>query len=184
MDILQNQALWTISYVSVLMGLSIYGLHRYWIIHCFLKHRKAGSQPRQTFKELPRITIQLPVFNEYHVVGRLLDSVAAIDYPGDRLDIQVLDDSTDETLALCRRKVAALQALGMDISHIHRTDRSGFKAGALENGLRTARGEFVFILDADFVPPADILHQLIHQFTDPKTGMVYWSLWWNHAKHT
>ena len=171
-DFIQHQAVWTIAYLAVLLGLSIYGLHRYWIIHCFLKHRDAGSQPRQTFKELPRITIQLPVFNEYHVVGRLLDSVAAIDYPGDRLDIQVLDDSTDETLAFCRRKVAALQALGMDISHIHRTDRSGFKAGALENGLRTARGEFVFILDADFVPPVDILHQLIHHFTDPKTGMV------------
>ncbi|MFM8981965.1 MAG: cellulose synthase family protein, partial [Spartobacteria bacterium] len=171
-DIIQSQAVWTIAYLAVLLGLSIYGLHRYSIIHFFLKHRNASSLPSRRFEELPCVTIQLPVFNEYHVVGRLLDSVAAIDYPGDRLEIQVLDDSTDETLALCREKIAALQAMGLDISHIHRTDRSGYKAGALENGLRTARGEFIFILDADFVPAPDILHKLIHHFTDAKTGMV------------
>ena len=171
-DIIQSQAVWTIAYLAVLLGLSIYGLHRYSIIYYFLKHRNATSQPSRRFEELPRVTIQLPLFNEYHVVVRLLDSVAAIDYPRDRLDIQVLDDSTDETLALCRDKVAELRAQGLDISHIHRTDRSGYKAGALENGLHTARGEFLFILDADFVPTPDILHKLIHHFTDAKTGMV------------
>lgn len=167
-----DQAVWTFAYLAVLVGLSIYGLHRYSIIHFFLKHRKTPAQPPRRFESLPRVTVQLPIFNEYPVVERLLDSVAAIDYPRELLDVQVLDDSTDETLALCRDKVAALRKTGLDITHIHRTDRTGYKAGALDNGLRTARGEFVFILDADFVPDPDILHRLVHHFTDERTGMV------------
>jgi len=171
-DIIPSQAVWTIAYITVLLGLSIYGLHRYSIIHLFLKNRHAADLPPRYFEELPVVTVQLPIFNEYHVVQRLLDAVAAVDYPRDRLEIQVLDDSTDETFALCRDKVAALKASGLDIVHIHRTNRAGYKAGALENGLHSARGEFVFILDADFVPQPDILLQLVHHFTDEKTGMV------------
>lgn len=171
-EIIINETVWTIAYLAVLLGLSVYGLHRYSMIHFFWKNRDAGGPPSQKFEELPTVTIQLPVFNEYHVVSRLLDSVAAIDYPRDRLEIQVLDDSTDETVGLCQEKVAQLRKRGLEISYIHRDDRRGFKAGALENGLRTARGEFIFILDADFVPQPDILLKLIHHFTDGKIGMV------------
>ena len=160
-----DHAIWTSAYLAVLLGLSIYGLHRYLIIHFFLKHRKSPAREPRLFETLPRVTVQLPVFNEYHVVERLLDSVAAIDYPRDLLEVQVLDDSTDETLALSRSKVEALKKTGLDIVHIHRADRTGYKAGALDNGLRTATGEFVFILDADFVPQPDILHKLVHHFT-------------------
>ncbi len=167
-----NDILWTSAYLAVLAGLSIYGLHRYAIIHFFLKNRKAGAQPAARFGKLPRVTVQLPVFNEYHVVERLLEAVAAIEYPRDLLDIQVLDDSTDATLDLCRRRVAELKSRGLDIELVHRTDRAGYKAGALENGLRFAKGEFVFILDADFVPPPDIIERLIHHFTDSRIGMV------------
>ncbi len=167
-----NDILWTSAYLAVLLGLSVYGLHRYSIIHFFLKHRKANTQPAARFEKLPRVTVQLPVFNEYHVVERLLEAVAAIDYPRELLDIQVLDDSTDATLDLCRRRVEKLKSRGLDIKLIHRTDRDGYKAGALENGLRFAKGEFVFILDADFVPSPDILHCLIHHFTDSHVGMV------------
>ena len=117
-DIIPSQAVWTIAYITVLFGLSIYGLHRYSIVHLFLKNRHATDLPARHFEELPVLTVQLPVFNEYHVVERLLDAVAAIDYPRDRLEIQVLDDSTDETFALCRDKVAALKACGLDIVHI------------------------------------------------------------------
>jgi len=171
-DIISSQAIWTIAYLTVLSGLSIYGLHRYSIIHLFLKNRHASDHPPRHFEELPVVTVQLPIFNEYHVVERLLEAVAAIDYPRDRLEIQVLDDSTDRTFGLCRAQVAALNDSGLDIVHIHRANRSGYKAGALENGLLSARGEFVFILDADFVPQPDILHKLVHHFTDKKTGMV------------
>ncbi len=171
-DIIPSQAVWTIAYLTVLVGLSVYGFHRYSIIHLFLKHRGATDLPSRQFEKLPLVTVQLPIFNEYPVVERLIDAVSAIDYPPDRLEIQVLDDSTDETFALCRDKVAALKASGLDIVHIHRANRAGFKAGALENGLHSARGEFVFILDADFVPQPDILHKLVHYFTDEKIGMV------------
>ena len=167
-----DHAIWTSAYLAVLLGLSIYGLHRYLIIHFFLKHRKSPARVPSQFETLPRVTVQLPVFNEYHVVERLLDSVAAIDYPRDLLEVQVLDDSTDETLALSRSKVEALKKTGLDIVHIHRADRTGYKAGALDNGLSTATGEFVFILDADFVPQPDILHKLVHHFTDGRVGMV------------
>jgi len=164
--------IWSVSYLFVVGTLALYGFHRYCIIYLYFKHRKTAPKPLTEFKVLPRITVQLPIFNELYVVERLLRSVAEIDYPKELLQIQVLDDSTDETEALARTGVGNLKAQGFDAEFIHRTDRTGFKAGALENGLKTCSGEFVLILDADFVPPRNLLRQTIQFFTDPKIGMI------------
>src|SRR4051812_36817272 len=151
-----GNTIWTIFYFVVLFGLSLYGLHRYVIVWLYLKNRKRAPQPRTQFAQLPRITVQLPMFNELYVVERLLKSVAALDYPRELLQVQVLDDSTDETTEIATRQVAELKAAGLDIELIHRTDRTGFKAGALAHGLETCTGEFILILDADFVPAPDM----------------------------
>ncbi|WP_234991763.1 cellulose synthase family protein [Rubritalea squalenifaciens] len=138
----------------------------------YLKHSKDVPQPRKHFEELPIITVQLPVFNEMHVVERLLEKVSQLDYPKDKLHIQLLDDSTDETTEICAREIKKLQDKGFDADYIHRTDRTGFKAGALENGMKYAKGEYLFILDADFVPNPDVLQKTIHYFADEKIGMI------------
>src|SRR3954447_12122124 len=164
--------IWTVCYMSVLIGLSAYGIHRYVIIYLFLKHRKRSAVPAGRFEELPNVTMQLPIFNEVYVVERLLRSVSEIDYPKDRLHIQVLDDSTDDTRELTASCVSELRSRGFNAELIHRSDRTGFKAGALETGLGTAQGDFVCILDADFVPQPDLLKRTIHFFTDPKVGMI------------
>src|SRR4051794_2967525 len=164
--------IWTVCYMSVLIGLSAYGIHRYVIIYLFLKHRKRGAVPLGHFAELPKVTMQLPIFNEVYVVERLLKSVSEIDYPKDKLQIQVLDDSTDDTRQLTATCVAELQGRGFNVELIQRTDRSGFKAGALETGLVSAHGDFVCILDADFVPQPDLLKRTVHFFTDPQIGMI------------
>src|ERR1043166_2600581 len=148
--------IWTICYLSVLFGLSAYGIHRYVIIYLFLKNRSRQPQPAGHFTELPKVTMQLPIFNEVYVVERLLKAVSELDYPRDRLQIQVLDDSTDDTRELTATCVNALRERGFDAQLIHRVDRTGFKAGALAVGLESADGEFVCILDADFVPPPDL----------------------------
>lgn len=163
---------WTVCYLSVLIGLSAYGLHRYVIVYLFLKNRNRPPQPLGHFEELPVVTVQLPVFNEIYVVERLLKAVSELDYPRDRLQIQVLDDSTDETRDVTRSCVAQLAERGFDVQLIHRTDRVGFKAGALEAGLDSARGDYVCILDADFVPQPELLKKTVHFFTDPKVGMI------------
>ena len=164
--------IWTICYLSVLAGLSAYGVHRYFIIYLFLKNRKREVLPPGRFDPLPKVTVQLPIFNEVYVVERLLRSVSELDYPRDRLQIQVLDDSTDDTRELTVSCVNELRDRGFDVQLIHRTDRTGFKAGALAIGLESADGEFVCILDADFVPPRDLLQRTIHFFSDPKIGMI------------
>jgi cellulose synthase/poly-beta-1,6-N-acetylglucosamine synthase-like glycosyltransferase len=161
-----------IAYFSILAILSFYGIHRYLMVYLFHKYQKKAVEPQSTFEELPRVTIQLPAYNEMYVMERVIDAVCAFDYPKDRLDIQVLDDSTDETQRIARGAVERWKNMGVDICYIHRDDRTGFKAGALENGLRTAKGEFVAIFDADFVPEPDFLQRSIHFFTDPKVGMV------------
>ncbi|HYY13010.1 MAG TPA: cellulose synthase family protein [Chthoniobacterales bacterium] len=164
--------IWTISYLTVLLGLSAYGVHRYFIIYLFLKHRKRAPVPAGQFKELPKVTMQLPIFNEVYVVERLLRSVSALDYPRDRLQIQVLDDSTDDTREMTANLVGELRDRGFNVQLIHRVDRTGFKAGALAIGLDSADGEFLCILDADFVPQPDLLKRTIHFFSDPKIGMI------------
>ncbi len=167
-----GQTIWTICYLSVLVGLSAYGVHRYFIIYLFLKNRKRAPVPAGRFKELPAVTVQLPIFNEVYVAERLLRSVSELDYPRENLQIQVLDDSTDETREITAACAANLRQRGFDVELIHRVDRIGFKAGALEHGLATARGEFICILDADFVPPPHLLRRTIDFFTDPKIGMI------------
>jgi cellulose synthase/poly-beta-1,6-N-acetylglucosamine synthase-like glycosyltransferase len=124
------------------------------------------------FERLPRVTIQLPIFNEQYVVERLIEETSKIDYPRELLEIQVLDDSTDETHAFTERLVAEYRAAGLPIEYIHRSNRHGYKAGALQNGLKTATGEIVAIFDADFVPPVDFLMRTVHFFADNKVGMV------------
>jgi cellulose synthase/poly-beta-1,6-N-acetylglucosamine synthase-like glycosyltransferase len=162
-----------IPYFIVLVLLASYGAHRYVLVYLYYKNKKnRTTEPPAHFPELPRITIQLPIFNEQFVVERLLDAICRIDYPLEKLDIQVLDDSTDETIAVARGLVNHYAAKGFPVSYHHRSNREGFKAGALSEGLRTAKGEFVAIFDADFVPPEDFLLRTIHHFTDPKIAMV------------
>lgn len=162
-----------IPYFAVLVILSVYGLHRYEMIRGYMKHRKdLPKEPARRFAELPRVTIQLPLYNERYVVERLLEETAKIDYPPELLQIQVLDDSTDETHIFTERLVNEYRAAGVPIEYHHRTNRHGFKAGALQEGLKTATGEMVAIFDADFVPPRDFLQRTIHYFADPQVGMV------------
>ena len=162
----------TVIYFAMLIFLSCYGLHRYWMIFLYLRHRKETLQPAERLPELPKVTVQLPLYNEMYVAERLLDAVAALDYPKDKLEVQVLDDSTDETTQIVARKAAQLCAQGFDVHHIHRSNRHGYKAGALENGLHEATGEFIAIFDADFVPQRDLLQKIIHFFADPGVGMI------------
>ncbi len=164
--------IWTICYLTVLLGLSAYGIHRYFIIYLFLKHRKRAPVPASHFEQLPKVTMQLPIFNEVYVVERLLRSVSQLDYPRDLLQIQVLDDSTDDTREMTAQLVDELRRRDFNVQLIHRVDRTGFKAGALAVGLDSADGEFLCILDADFVPQPDLLKHTIHFFTDPKIGMI------------
>lgn len=178
METVLNSYIWSISYLLVLIGLSAYGIHRWSIIYLFLRHIRRDVNPKGHFEELPTVTVQLPLFNEYYVARRLLQAVAKLDYPADKLQIQVLDDSTDETRAVCEAECDRLRAQGLNIVHLHRTDRTGFKAGALENGMITATGEFIFILDADFIPQPDVLRKSIDYFTDPTIGMV--QMRWGH----
>lgn len=173
---------WTVLviYFAVLFVLSLYGAYRIKQVIDFWRYRKVEPRPKALFaeEELPCVTVQLPLFNEMYVVERLLESVTAIDYPRERLEIQVLDDSTDETREVAERAVERYRAQGLDISYVHRDDRTGFKAGALENGLKTAKGELVAIFDADFAPRADCLRKLVHFFTDPLTACA--QMRWSH----
>src|SRR6266702_1192897 len=164
--------IWTACYLAVLIGLSAYGVHRYFIIYLFLKNRKRAAVPAGQFRQLPKVTVQLPIFNEVYVVERLLRSVSELDYPRELLQIQVLDDSTDDTREVTASCANELRQRGFDVQLIHRVDRTGFQAGALAVGLESAAGEFVCILDADFVAPPDLLQRTIHFFTDPKIGMI------------
>src|ERR1700682_2160528 len=167
-----GSVIWTACYLAVLIGLSAYGVHRYFIIYLFLKNHKRPAVPASQFRQLPKVTVQLPIFNEVYVVERLLRSVSELDYPRDLLQIQVLDDSTDDTREVTASCAEELRQRGFDVQLIHRVDRTGFKAGALAVGLESASGEFVCILDADFVAPPYLLQRTIHFFTDPKIGMI------------
>src|SRR5580693_9029504 len=162
-----------VPYFIVLILLAGYGAHRYVLVYLYYKHRdKRTTEPPAHFEELPRVTVQLPIFNEQYVVERLLEAICKLEYPRDKLDIQLLDDSTDETVEVARGLVERYAARGCPISYLHRTNREGFKAGALAEGMKTSQGEFVAIFDADFTPPEDFLTRVIHHFTDPKIGMV------------
>ena len=163
-------------YFIVLLGLSAYGLHRFHLVLLCARHRRKIEQaqvaPAIAEEALPRVTIQLPLYNESTVSARLLDAVARMDYPADRLEIQVLDDSTDETSGQVRAHVERLRAAGVDAVYLHRTNRVGYKAGALDAGLQVAKGELVAIFDADFIPQPDFLRAIVGHFQDPEVGMV------------
>jgi len=168
-----------VSYFAVLLLLASYGVHRSHLVYqCWrYRHRLARTRSRPfgvkvPDGELPRVTLQLPLFNEATVAVRLIETVAKIDYPRDRLEIQVLDDSTDETQAIASAAVERLRREGLDIVYIHRVNRVGYKAGALDHGLKVAKGELVAIFDADFLPPVDFLRSVTVHFADPSVGMV------------
>ena len=162
-----------IPYFVVMVILAGYGIHRYVLVYMYYRNRKNHTtEPPSQFADLPRVTIQLPIFNEQFVVGRLVESICKVEYPKDKLDIQVLDDSTDDTVKVAKAVVDRYAALGHPITYIHRTNREGFKAGALQNGMLTSKGEFIAIFDADFVPPEDWLMRVVHHFADPTIGMV------------
>jgi cellulose synthase/poly-beta-1,6-N-acetylglucosamine synthase-like glycosyltransferase len=165
-------------YFGVLFILSMYGSHRYRMAYLYYRHKFMLPTPKGRLAQLPRVTIQLPVFNEMYVVERLIDSVCSIRYPRELLEIQVLDDSIDETCGIARACVERQKAKGLDIQYIHRTNRMGFKAGALENGLKLAKGEFVAVFDADFVPAPDFLERTVPFFSDDGVGMV--QVRWGH----
>jgi cellulose synthase/poly-beta-1,6-N-acetylglucosamine synthase-like glycosyltransferase len=169
-----------IAYFSILGTLAIYGAYRIKQVIDFWRYRKFVPKPLGHFEDadLPRITVQLPLFNELYVVDRLLQAVTAIDYPREKLEIQVLDDSTDETVKVAEAVVARYLEQGFDIHYIHRADRTGFKAGALENGNKFAKGELLAIFDADFVPKPDCLRKLVDFFTDPMVGCA--QMRWSH----
>ena len=170
-------------YFAVMILLSVYGLHRYTLCYHYFKYRKnyKADAPRH-FDELPRVTVQLPIFNEQFVIDRLIEAVCAMDYPRDKVEIQVLDDSTDETQQVAAAIVDRYAALGHDIVYLHRTNRMGFKAGALDAGLKVAKGEFIAIFDADFVPPQDWLLNVIDHFGEPEIGMVQTR--WTHLNRS
>jgi cellulose synthase/poly-beta-1,6-N-acetylglucosamine synthase-like glycosyltransferase len=161
-----------VAYALLLLVLSVYGSHRYTMAYLYYRHKYRLPTPLARFESLPRVTIQLPIFNEMYVTERLIGAVARIDYPRDLLEVQVLDDSTDETQGIARACVERHRAEGLDIHYVHRTNRKGFKAGALEHGLSLAKGGFVAVFDADFIPEPDFLRRTIHFFTDPGVGMV------------
>ncbi|HEX8747251.1 MAG TPA: glycosyltransferase [Pyrinomonadaceae bacterium] len=177
---------WTVLvlYFGILLILSIYGGYRIKQVLDFWRYCKIKPEPKARFDaaELPVITVQLPLFNEMYVVERLLKAITAIDYPRDRFEIQVLDDSTDETVEVARATVEAYARQGFDIHYIHRLDRTGFKAGALANGMKTAKGELMAIFDADFVPKPDCLRKLVDFFTDPQVGCA--QMRWSHINGT
>ena len=162
-----------IPYFIVLILLAFYGMHRYQLVYLYFKYRKnKTTDPPSRFAELPKVTIQLPIFNEQYVIDRLVECVCKMEYPADKLEIQVLDDSTDETVEVARAVVERYAAMGHNISYHHRTNREGYKAGALDAGLKVSTGEFVAIFDADFTPYPDWLMKVIHHFADPQVGMV------------
>ena len=175
------------AYVAVLVSLSVYGAHRSYLVYLYIKGRRRAARAtaldfRRTSDSLdriPTVTVQLPIYNELYVVERLIDAVARLRYPHAHLEVQVLDDSTDETRRIARRAVGRWQARGVDIRYVHRRVRTGFKAGALAEGFRTARGELIAVFDADFIPPADFLVRTVASFADARVGMV--QARWGHV---
>ena len=159
-------------YFAVMVVLAMYGIHRYALVYNYFKYRRNVPGPPPEISMWPKVTVQLPIYNERYVTERLVEAVAQFDYPRELLQIQVLDDSTDETQVIAQDCVERYRTLGVPVEYIHRDNREGFKAGALQNGLETATGEFVAIFDADFIPPADFLRRTVPYFVDQKLAMV------------
>ena len=171
-----------VMFISIAWIMTSYTLNFYYLSYQSLhnvRHEKYRYQKAKISKNshsrpphLPTVTIQLPLYNEKYVAVRLIKAVCQIDYPKEKLEIQVLDDSDDDTVELIKSLVDAYKARGFDIIHSHRTDRFGYKAGALKAGMKSAKGEFIAIFDADFIPPSNFLRNAINNFVDPKVGLV------------
>ncbi len=171
------ESLIIIVYTVAIILIFMYSLAQLNLLHNYLSSKKSANKECEKFdfsnpEEVPIVTIQLPVYNEMYVMERLLDNIAEMDYPKDKLEIQVLDDSTDETVETTYEQIQKLKLSGLDIQHIRRTDRSGFKAGALKEGLKIAKGEYIAIFDADFLPKKNWLKRTIPYFKDKKIGVV------------
>jgi cellulose synthase/poly-beta-1,6-N-acetylglucosamine synthase-like glycosyltransferase len=169
-DLLQN--IFLMFYLLVLLLLCIYGAHRYHLVYLFHKYKSKHPVIPLNASEFPRVTIQVPVFNEQYVLERLLRSLCQLEYPRDRLEVQVLDDSTDETASIAKQIVDEMRNQQFNVHYLHRDDRQGYKAGALNAGLNVARGEFIAIFDADFVPDVQFLINTLPYFRDKRVGMV------------
>ncbi|MDP2875930.1 MAG: glycosyltransferase, partial [Holophaga sp.] len=165
-------------YFSILVVLSIYGAHRLYMLLLYFRHKNEVPVPKGGPEYRPHVTVQLAVFNEMNVVERLMEYVVGMRWPKEKLEIQMLDDSTDGTVAVCQAICDKYRALGYDISYIHRDDRTGFKAGALNNGLKSAKGEFVAMFDADFLPTEDFLELAVPHFADDNVAFIQGC--WDH----
>jgi cellulose synthase/poly-beta-1,6-N-acetylglucosamine synthase-like glycosyltransferase len=162
-----------ILYFFALLTLLLFGVQGFVMVYYHFKSRNEERIPDPTLPVVPSVTVQLPIYNEVYVVGRLITAACGIKYPREKLEIQVLDDSTDETTTVVTKTVGEMVARGFDIKHIRRRTREGYKAGALREGLKTARGEFIAIFDADFVPREDfLLRTMPYFFLDERIGMV------------
>ncbi|MGM5469507.1 cellulose synthase family protein [Flavobacteriaceae bacterium LMO-SS05] len=171
------ESLIIIVYTVAIVLIFLYSLAQLNLLHNYLSSKKSSKKECEQFdfsnpEEVPLVTIQLPVYNEMYVMERLLDNIAEMDYPKDKLEIQVLDDSTDETVQTTFEQIQKLKQSGLDIQHIRRTDRKGFKAGALKEGLKIAKGEYIAIFDADFLPKKNWLKRTIPYFKDEHIGVV------------
>jgi cellulose synthase/poly-beta-1,6-N-acetylglucosamine synthase-like glycosyltransferase len=175
------QGLLAVLHLLAVAGLAIYGVNAYVMVATHWRHRRNAERSRALPDPLPAVTIQLPLYNERYVATRLLEAVGALDYPRDRLEIQVLDDSTDDTTEIVASIADRLRAHGLDVVHLHRRVRTGFKAGALAEGLIAARGEFVAIFDADFVPPPGFLKATLPCF-QPDVAVV--QARWGHLNRS
>jgi cellulose synthase/poly-beta-1,6-N-acetylglucosamine synthase-like glycosyltransferase len=165
------QVAFTTLYFVCLGHIAIYGLHVLWLSCLYLRRSPVRPGPEK-FETLPKVTVQLPVFNERLVVARLIRAVAAMDWPREKLQIQVLDDSTDITVAIAAHTISQLKHQGYQIAHIRRPNRDGYKAGALANGLRSATGEFVAVFDADNLPRPDFLRRIMPYLADARVGLA------------
>lgn len=168
-----------VAYAAILSILGIYGLHRLVLLMKFRWHAATTGPAHASDASLPRMTVQLPIYNERTVASRLIRAAGELEYPADRLEIQVLDDSSDETRAIVDEEVALLRARGLDAVVVRRNDRRGYKAGALDHGMKSAKGELLAIFDADFEPRSDFLLQLVPRFADSRVGMV--QARWGHS---
>ena len=165
-------------YFGVLGVIAVYGFHRYVLVYLYCKHRNTRHAPADLPQTLPRVTVQLPMYQRGPGGRADHRRRLRLDWPRDRLEIQVLDDSTDGSADIARAAVDHWAAKGVDIKYLHRTDRTGYKAGALAEGMKAATGEFIAIFDADFVPPADVLYNVMPHLGDAKVGMV--QVRWDH----
>ena len=168
----------TIAYLMLLGLIATYGLHRYWLVYLFRRHQLDMPRCRRRFEQLPHVTVQLPMFNEGSVSKRIIDAACRLQYPPDRLQIQVLDDSTDDSARISRQRCQYWRERGVNIQFRHRSDRVGYKAGALSDAMPEATGQFIAIFDADFIPPVNFLRRTVHHFTNPQVGMVQTR--WSH----